>query len=79
MKVFTPGSVARTTGSKYLGVLVAAKYARMLNEFRRNQFLAQGEEFDEGPREKLTTIGLEQVAGGDLEFQLVDRRRPELQ
>jgi DNA-directed RNA polymerase omega subunit len=77
MKVFTPGSVARTTGSKYLGVLVAAKYARMLNEFRRNQILAQGEDFDEGPREKLTTIGLETVASDTVEFQLTDRRRPE--
>ena len=35
MKVFTPGSVATHTGSKYLGVLVAAKYARTLNELRR--------------------------------------------
>jgi DNA-directed RNA polymerase omega subunit len=77
MKVITPGAVAQTTGSKYLGVLVAAKYARMLNEFRRNQILAQGEDFDEGPREKLTTIGLEHVASGDVEYQLVERRRPE--
>lgn len=78
MKVFTPGSVARHTGSKYLGVLVAAKYARMLNEFRRNQILAQGGDFDEGPREKLTTLGLEQVASGKAEFRLVDRRRAEI-
>jgi DNA-directed RNA polymerase omega subunit len=77
MKVITPGDVARTSNSKYLGVLVAAKYARMLNEFRRNQILAQGEEFDDTPREKLTTIGLEQVASGGVEYQLVDRRRPE--
>jgi DNA-directed RNA polymerase omega subunit len=77
MKVFTPGSIARPTGSKYLGVLVAAKYARMLNEFRRNQILAEGEDFDDTPREKLTTIGLEQVATGAVDFQLTERRRPE--
>jgi DNA-directed RNA polymerase omega subunit len=77
MKVITPGDVARTTKSKYLGVLVSAKYARMLNEFRRNQILAQGEEFDEGPREKLTTIGLEHVASGEVQYTLVERKRPE--
>lgn len=77
MKVITPGAVAETTGSKYLGVLVAAKYARMLNEFRRNQILAEGEDYDDTPREKLTTIGLEQVASNAVEYQLVDRRRPE--
>jgi DNA-directed RNA polymerase omega subunit len=78
MKVFTPGSVARHTESKYLGVLVAAKYARMLNEFRRNEILAQGEEFQEAGREKLTTVGLEQIASGVAEFRLVDRRTAEL-
>jgi DNA-directed RNA polymerase omega subunit len=77
MKVITPGAVAENTGSKYLGVLVAAKYARMLNEFRRNRIISQGEEFDTGPREKLTTIGLEEVAQGTVEFQLVERHRPE--
>jgi DNA-directed RNA polymerase omega subunit len=77
MKVITPVAIAETTGSKYLGVLVAAKYARMLNEFRRNQILAEGEDFDDTPREKLTTIGLEQVANDAVEFQLVERQRPE--
>jgi DNA-directed RNA polymerase omega subunit len=77
MKVITPGAVSKQTKSKYLGVLVAAKYARMLNEFRRNQIIAEGEEYDDTPREKLTTIGLDQVASGVLEFQLVERRRPD--
>ena len=31
MRVFTPSEVSRNAGSKYLGVLVAAKYARELN------------------------------------------------
>ena len=35
MRVFTPVEVARHATNKYLGVLVAAKFARMLNEFPR--------------------------------------------
>ena len=35
MQVFTPTEVAERTANKYLGVLVAAKYARILNEFPR--------------------------------------------
>ena len=31
MKVFTPDSVADSASNKYLGVLIAAKYARELN------------------------------------------------
>lgn len=74
MHVVTPGALANRTGSKYLGVLVAAKFARGLNEFRRGQI-------DDGPdlgeyREKLTTTALEAVADGDVEFDLVPRRRP---
>lgn len=78
MKVFTPGSVARKTGSKYLGVLVAAKYARNLNEFRRNEIFDEENEVENRRREKLTTTGLEHVAADALEFRLSDRRRTEL-
>ena len=39
MRVVTPGQAARHTGSKYLGVLVAAKMARNLNELRRNELM----------------------------------------
>ena len=35
MRVFTPDEVATGTESKYLGVLVAAKYARELNTLPR--------------------------------------------
>lgn len=74
MHVVTPSAVAAHTKSKYLGVLVAAKYARSLNELRR------GELIDDVPpgevREKLTTIALEAVARGDVEFKLTPRRRP---
>jgi DNA-directed RNA polymerase omega subunit len=72
MHVITPGAVSNHTQSKYLGVLVAAKYARSLNEFRRGQM-------DEEPlpgevREKLTTTALEAVARGSVEFHLTPRR-----
>lgn len=77
MQVITPGALARHTGSKYLGVLVAAKYARSLNEFRRGEVLEEpvpGQEL----REKLTTTALREVSQGHVEYQLTPRRRPEL-
>lgn len=74
MRVFTPGSVARHTGSKYLGVLVAAKYARSLNEIRRFQMADEPVPGAE-PQEKMTTTALREVVGGGLEFELVQRRR----
>ena len=78
MRVFTPGAVARHTGSKYLGVLVAAKNARRLNEFRRGRILEEDVEITGGEREKLTTTSLESVASGEVEFRLSTRRRDEL-
>jgi DNA-directed RNA polymerase omega subunit len=74
MHVITPGAVSTHTQSKYLGVLVSAKYARSLNEFRRGQ-LAE-EPLPGEVREKLTTTALEAVARGDVDFHLVPRRVP---
>jgi DNA-directed RNA polymerase omega subunit len=72
MHVITPGQLSAQTESKYLGVLVAAKYARNLNEFRRGQL---AEEPVPGEiREKLTTTALEAVARGDIEFDLTPRK-----
>jgi DNA-directed RNA polymerase subunit K/omega len=68
MKVFTPFEVADTAGgNKYLGVLVAARYARELNA------LPLGTS-PYGP-DKLTTQALEELVSGHLEFRLVKRRR----
>ncbi len=67
MKVFTPLELAENTGSKYLGVLVSAKYARELNSLPRD-LKPLGEE------EKLTTRSLEALASGQIEFRLVGRR-----
>ena len=70
MRVFTPDESARHTQSKYLGVLVAAKYARELNSLPR-ETLPLGEE------KKLTTKALEALTSGQIEFRLVARRRRE--
>ena len=68
MRVFTPDDVATATGSKYLGVLVSAKYARELNSLPR-ETLPLGEE------KKLTTRSLEALTSQQIEFRLVKRRR----
>ena len=77
MRVFTPGSVAQHTGSKYLGVLVAAKYARRLNDLRRGE-LMEDPSIATGPREKLTTTAVGELASGVLQFRLEERRPGEL-
>ena len=77
MRVVTPGQAARHTGSKYLGVLVAAKLARNLNELRRNELMEDPSVSGEGPREKLTTVAIEEVAGGRAEYHLTERRKPD--
>jgi DNA-directed RNA polymerase subunit K/omega len=69
MRITTPSEVARQAGNKYLGVLVAAKFARYLNEFPKDQLTASGE--------KLTTQALQSLVDGDLNYKLVRRRRSE--
>lgn len=68
MRVFTPVEVTSHAANKYLSVLVAAKYARVLNEFPRDRS-ASGEK-------KLTTRALEDLSGGDIEYRVIPRRRP---
>lgn len=70
MQVFTPDDAAKYTQSKYLGVLVAAKYARELNALPR-ETLPLGEE------KKLTTKSLEALTSGQIEFRLVQQRKRE--
>ncbi|MGW8268500.1 MAG: DNA-directed RNA polymerase subunit omega [Longimicrobiales bacterium] len=70
MRVFTPDDVAKHTYSKYLGVLVAARYARELNALPR-------ETLPLGQEKKLTTRSLEALTSGQIEFRLVKRRRRE--
>lgn len=69
MKIWTPGQVAGQTQNKYLGVLVAARFARFVNEFPRDRSV----EFEE----KLTTRALDELVQGNLQYRLVRRRRQE--
>ena len=68
MKVFTPEEVAQGAESKYLGVLVAAKYARELNSMPKDALPLD-------PEEKLTTRALNALTCNDLEYRLVRRDR----
>lgn len=68
MKVFTPGQVATATPeqNKYEGIMVAAAYARKLNELPK-----------EGGKEwmkKYTTRALEDLVQGEIEYDVVDKR-----
>ena len=67
MQVFTPADVAQNASNKYLAVLVAAQYARALNEFPRLGGTAA--------EKKLTTRALEELAGDTIKFRIVPRRR----
>lgn len=78
MKVVTPGAVSRHTGSKYLGVLVAAKYARNMNELRRGELVEDDPTIATAGREKLTTTALASVAKGAVDFHLTTRRKDEI-
>lgn len=69
MQVFTPNELARHASNKYLSVLVAAQYARAMNEFPRLG--------GTGREKKLTTRALEELASGNISFRIVPRRRPE--
>jgi DNA-directed RNA polymerase subunit K/omega len=69
MRITTPSEVAKQAGNKYLGVLVAARFARFLNELPKEQTTQQGE--------KLTTQSMQELVNGRLNYKLVRRRRSE--
>ncbi len=68
MRVFTPDELKDRAANKYLGVLVAAKQARMLNEFPRERTSRE---------KKLTTRSLEELSEGLIEYRVVARKRGE--
>lgn len=65
-KVYSPEDLKEAASDKYLGVLVAAKYARELNALplERSPYGA----------EKLTTLALGALASGELDYRLVRKR-----
>jgi DNA-directed RNA polymerase subunit K/omega len=67
MRIVTPQEVAIQTQNKYLGVLVAAKFARFVNEFPRDRSVDW--------EEKLTTRALQELVRGNLTYRMVRRRR----
>jgi DNA-directed RNA polymerase subunit K/omega len=69
MRIITPQEVATQTQNKYLGVLVAARFARFVNEFPRDRSV----DFEQ----KLTTRALDELVQGHLKYKLVRRRRQE--
>lgn len=67
MQVFTPGEITAKAANKYLSVLIAAKFARVLNDAPRER----------SPNEKkLTTRALEELTAGAIEYRVQPRRRP---
>jgi DNA-directed RNA polymerase subunit K/omega len=69
MRVFTPTEVAREAGNKYIGVLVAAKFARYVNEFPKERAIVR--------EKKLTTTSFEELTSGNLKYKITRRRRQE--
>jgi DNA-directed RNA polymerase subunit K/omega len=65
-RVYSPDDLSEAASDKYLGVLVAAKYARELNALplERSPYGA----------EKLTTMALAALASGNLDYRLVQKR-----
>ncbi len=66
MRIHTPQDVAQGTTSKYVGCVIAAKYARRLHEQQRDttQFLEK----------KPTSEALERLTSGELNYEIVDRK-----
>ena len=70
MRVFTPSEIAPVNAAnKYLGVLIAAKFARVMNEATLGR-ITKGEK-------KLTTRALEELTSGSIQYRVVPRRRAE--
>ena len=68
MKVFTPGQAATATpdSNKYEALVVAAAYARKLNELPKEG----GKEW----KKKYTTRSLEDLVEGEIEYEIVEKR-----
>jgi DNA-directed RNA polymerase subunit K/omega len=69
MIIVTPAEIAKQSGTKYMGVLVAAKFARFVNDFPTDRSIRR--------EKKLTTQALEELVAGRLTYRLIRRRRSE--
>ena len=69
MKIYTPTEAARQAGNKYLGVLVAAKFARHINALPKERLVEK--------QTKMTSQAPEKLCTGDLEYKISRRRRSE--
>jgi DNA-directed RNA polymerase subunit K/omega len=67
MRVFTPVEIAKQAGNKYVGVLVAARFARFVNDFPRDRTFQY--------EKKLTTTAFEELSSGALTYKITRRRR----
>jgi DNA-directed RNA polymerase omega subunit len=75
MEIFTPSEAARSAGTKYRSILVAARFARMVNELplEKQTLLERDHEY-----RKLTTLALRKLVAGELNFREMRRRRSEV-
>ena len=75
MEIITPIEAAKHAGTKYRSILVAARFARMVNELPKEKQvqLEQNHQY-----KKLTTLALRKLAGGELSFRELRRRRSEV-
>ena len=75
MEIVTPIEAARTAGTKYRSILVAARFARMVNEMPKERQVQL--ELTHQYR-KLTTLALRKLVAGELSFREMRRRRSEV-
>ncbi len=69
MKIYTPTEAAKSAGNKYLGVLIAAKFARHINDLPKDRIITK--------EQKMTTQALEKLCSGELNYKITRRRRSE--
>lgn len=74
MEIFTPMEVAKYAGTKYRSILIAAHFARHVNDLPRERVLQV--EGEQRPK-KLTTLALQKLTSGELNFRELRRRRSE--
>ena len=75
MEIFTPNEAAANAGTKYRAILVASRFARMVNELPKEKQVLLEQQY--GYR-KLTTLALRKLVHGELNYREMRRRRSEV-